>query len=188
MKNTVIKLLVVAMASMCLAGCGTDEVTINGNVQSSSSNASDAGSETTSDAGSENLVKGYVFNYLGKDIYIDESMDDVVADLGEAEDCFEAASCAFGETVKYYTYGSIQVATYTMDEKDYVLTITLLDDMVSTPEGVKVGDSPESAVAVYGDSYTDCNGSYSYAKDGMTLNIINEDGNIVSIKYDKVLE
>lgn len=70
---------------------------------------------------------------------MNENMEPLVKKLGDADNYFESDSCAFQGKDKVYTYGSVKITTYPKDNKDYVYTIELLDDTVSTPEGISIG-------------------------------------------------
>ena len=159
-------LAIISAAVLLLTACGgNDELVIgadNANTNTSSVTTTTENTEVSSEEAS--VAKGYTFLFNGVEISVDMKMDDLLAKLGAEDSYFEAPSCAFDGMQKIYTYGS-------------------KDDVISTPEGIRVGDTPEKVVETYGEDYTDNNGSYTYEKDAMKLNFIVEDGAVVSIQY-----
>lgn len=103
--------------------------------------------------------------------------------IGEPDTYFEAASCAFDGLDKIYTYGGIELTTYPDGDKDYVSSIRLLDNTVSTPEGITIGSTTEEVVAAFGDGYTDSGDLYTWENDNALLSILFEDGVAISVEY-----
>lgn len=183
MKKKLLTVMLVCL--MAFTACGKDEEKKIGGADSDY-NATGSGQGSTNEGGvdnSANVVKGYTFDYNGTVISVDMKMDSLLEKLGKEDSYFEAPSCAFEGIAKTYTYGSMQLSTYIGEDGDYLDAIVLKDDLITTPEGAKIGDTPEHIIEIYGSNYTDNNGSYSYTKDGMNLNIIIEDGAVVSIQY-----
>ena len=146
------------------------------------SGESPAGAETEESA-------AYVFSYNGTDIPIDAEAAPILAALGEPDSYYEAASCAFNGLDKYYTYASFEVDTYP-DETgvDRISYVILRDDLVSTAEGVSIGDSAEQAERVYGPGETD-GASATWERGGMRLEFLFENDAVTSIQYQtKVLD
>lgn len=176
---------IILISMLALTACGSsDEMVIGGDgtggtVTSETQQTADSAEDTDA----ADSAGGYVFNYNGTEIAIDSKMDTLLEALGQEDSYFEAPSCAFDGIQKVYTYGSMELDTYIGEDGDYLDAIILKDDLIGTPEGVRVGDTPEKVREVYGDGYTDNNGSYTYEKDNMKLNFIIEDGAVVSIQY-----
>lgn len=127
--------------------------------------------------------KGYTFIYKDTVIEIDAPADPILQQLGEANAYFEAASCAFNGLDKMYTYGSFELDTYPLEDKDYVSMVLFKDDAIATTEGVSIGDSVEKIAETYGEDSDIENGMIVYKKDGMKLCFIVEDGSVSSIEY-----
>ena len=68
-------------------------------------------------------------------------------------------------------------------DKDYVNSILLTDDSVTTPEGVYIGSSDADVRAAYGEDAGTLSGALCYTKGGTDLNFILEDGKVISIEY-----
>ena len=178
-------LAIVSAAVLLLTACGGNDELVIGAGDANTNTASEVSEAENAEVSGEEITaaKGYTFIYNGVEISIDAKMEDLLAKLGTEDSYFEAPSCAFDGMQKIYTYGSMELNTYIGEDGDYLDAIILKDDLISTPEGIRVGDTPEMVVEAYGENYTDNNGSYTYEKDDMKLNFIVEDGAVVSIQY-----
>lgn len=134
-------------------------------------------------------ASGYGFNYLGTEINVDVPSKSVIEALGEPVSFYEAVSCAFEGLDKIYTYPNFQIETYPLNNDDYISTISLKDDSVSTKEGVVIGASREDVIEKYGNPSSEVNGKITYEKDNMLLNFIIRDNSVALIEYkSKALE
>ena len=127
--------------------------------------------------------KGYVFVYNDVTIEMDAEAAPIVEALGEPASYFEAPSCAFEGIDKVYTYGSFELDTYPIEGTDYVSSVVIKDDMVSTPEGICIGSSRQDMEGAYGTEWSDEEGMIVYEKDGMKLCFILEGNAIASIEF-----
>lgn len=116
-------------------------------------------------------------------VTIDQDMAEVLAALGEPQSYFEAASCAFEGLDKIYTYSGFQITTRPDGDKDYVNSILLTDDSVSTPEGIYIGSPALDVADTYGVLRGSDSGSSMLTLDNVTLSIILEEGKVISIEY-----
>lgn len=175
--------ILLAAGMILMTGCGDSERVIDGEV----SDAPGSGSQTTGNAagttGGQAASKGYVFRYNGVTVSVDADMADVLEGLGEPNDYFEAASCAFEGLDKTYTYSSFVIETYPQGEKDYVSTIILKDDAVSTAENIYIGSSLTDVTNSYGADYTEQGSMLVYHKEGMKLCFLMENDTVTSIQY-----
>ena len=119
----------------------------------------------------------------GVTVSVDEDMAQVLTDLGEAQSYFEAESCAFEGLDKTYTYPGFVITTRPEGEKDYVNSIRLTDDSVSTGEGIYIGSTEADVKAAYGEDGGADQGMLSYTAGGVSLNFILEGGAVISIEY-----
>ncbi len=149
-----------------------------------------AGGDTSDTSGEgnngENEAKSaYTFKVQSADSFevkIDQDMSEVLKALGEPLKYFEAASCAFDGLDKTYTYNGFEITTRPDGDKDYVNSIILTDDSVTTAKGVYIGMKAEDVIAKYGEA-TQSDTLISY-KDGNTvLNFILKNGSVISIDY-----
>ena len=126
---------------------------------------------------------GFVFEYGGSKIYMDEDMAGVLARLGEPRNVFEAPSCAFDGVDRVYDYPSIDIRTYPEGGTDFVHTVNLRDDGVTTPEGLYLGSGVDEVLAAYGNVYTLEMGLYTYEKGETYLSFLVENDEVISITY-----
>ncbi|MCD7808767.1 MAG: hypothetical protein LUH02_05435 [Erysipelotrichaceae bacterium] len=166
------RILIAIMATMMLVGC-------------SSNSTEETESDTTTTTTEE---KGYVFEYNDIEIEMNEDTSLFLEDLGEELSYFEAESCAFEGIDKTYTYAGFQLITYPTDDEDYVSSIVLKDDTVSTSEGICIGDEKASVEETYGTDYEEDNGAYVYTKGDSTLQFIFEDDYVTAITYTAITE
>ncbi|MBQ8768132.1 MAG: hypothetical protein IJZ15_00545 [Oscillospiraceae bacterium] len=138
---------------------------------------------TTPNVGNPGDPNAYYFNYKGTDIRLNGDMEVVLNALGEPKNYTEETSCAFEGLDKTYTYDSFVIQTYPKGEKDYVYAFWFLDDLVKTPEGVKIGDTQAAVEAAYGAEGYNGRNAYILKKDTYSMTIIQNDGAVSSIQY-----
>ena len=112
-----------------------------------------------------------------------QDMAKVLAALGEPQSYFEAASCAFDGLDKTYTYAGFVVTTYPDGEQDFVNSVRLTDDSVTTPEGVYVGAGLAAITAAYGEPAEQTETLLRYTGGNTALTFTMENGKAVSIEY-----
>ena len=136
----------------------------------------------------KNQKESFVFEINDVVIKMNEETSNVLTSLGKEISYFEAKSCAFDGLDKTYTYQGFQLITYPDNEKDYVNSVVLTDDTVTTKEGVYIGDDKTHVLDVYGSSYEEKSGSFVYTKGDSTLEIIFENDKVVSIVYRAIVK
>lgn len=170
-------LLVAALLVACMmVGCGNSGSGENNN-NSQSSNNNNSGA-----------YEGFVFKLKDTDIQLNAKMADLTGKLGKEDAYFESNSCAFQGLDKVYTYGSVVISTYPLENVDYVYTIELKDDTVETPEGIYIGSSKADVEKAYGTPGSTTDTAYIYTKGESQLNIIFEDDAVSSIVYTAITE
>ena len=161
------------------------------------SNGDSEGGENTGSGAPESsapVQTGSTENETGSDSYVFETTDGVTVavnadmaalleELGEPQSYFEAESCAFEGLDKTYTYPGFTIVTRPEGEQDFVESIQLTDDSVSTPEGVFLGQNADEVTAVYGESAGASDTLLTYTKGDTELSFILENGVVVSIEY-----
>lgn len=179
MKKRVVSIMVSCMLSLSiLAGCGSSEAPAASNTAPVESQT---GTEVKDNTPSAN--PGYVYNQNGMDVAVKASMEPIVAAWGEPDKYFESESCAFQGMDKVYTYGSVVISTYPENDKDYVLTIELKDDTITTAEGIYIGSSKEDVTATYGAATQETDVALVYDKGDCQLTFFFEDGFVTNITY-----
>ena len=123
------------------------------------------------------------FVYNGVSMAPGDDFADVGAKLGDPDGYYEAASCAFDGKDKIYTYGSVQISVSPLDGKDIIYMITLLDDSLTTPEGICVGAAKASVIEAYGEQGTDKGSSLTYNSGKTDLVFLIRDDCVTSVQY-----
>lgn len=175
---------------MLLVGCGAKEdpdITNNGNTAQQEDNQDDD-NQLVEDDNKQKEPSGYAFEHDGVSIYMNTDVVPVVDALGESLEYFEAESCAFKGLDKFYTYPGFEITTYPMDGKDYISAVNIMDDTVSTPEGIYLGSTVDDMIAAYGDNYVESQGSYTYTIDESNLQFITMEDEIIAITYLAVVD
>ena len=143
MKRRLFTIFLMTLLLLSLAACGG---------QGESGSDQPAAGQTRT--GGEETREGYVFLVSSASDYavsIDDDMAGVLDALGEPNQYFEAASCAFNGLDKTYTYAGFVIITRPDGDKDFVQSIRLTDDSVTTPEGIYIGCSADEVTAAYGE-------------------------------------
>ena len=168
MKKLLVLLAALAAMTFVMTSCGSE--------------GTESGTSSVAQTGA-----GYEFKANGVTVAMDAKAADLVDKLGEYE-YFEAPSCAFQGLDKTYTYAGFELVTYQQGEVDHVLSVSLLDDSLTTPEGVTIGSSLDDVKKAYGDSFTQDGSSYKYKKGNTILTFIVEDDAVTSVEYKADVE
>ena len=176
------KIFLFIFVAMLLTGCGAKEEPIDNkdNIDNP------VQKENESEQKQDDIVKepsGFSFGHNDVSIYMNTDVIPVIDALGESLHYFEAESCAFKGLDKFYTYPGFEITTYPLDGMDYISAVNLMDDTVSTPEGIYLGATVDDMIAAYGDDYTESSGSYTYKKDDSKLQFITKDDEVIAITY-----
>ena len=170
------KLLALVLALimvLSLAACGTPEPTTP--------------QGTTPNVGNPGDPNAYHFTYNGTDIRLNGDMEAILNALGEPKSYTEETSCAFEGLDKTYKYDSFVIQTYPKADRDYVYMFWFLDDLVKTPEGVKIGDTQAAVEAAYGSDAYNGRNAYILKKDTYSMTVILNEGVVSSIQYTIVI-
>lgn len=159
--------LVVSMIMLTVTACGP---TTNNN----------------SDTKTTNSGVGYYFLYKGTQVLMNEKTSEILTSLGKYKNYFESEACAYQGLEKTYTYNGFALYTYPKDGVDYVLSVVLLDDTVSTPEGISIGASEKDVIAEYGNAGAKEKGALKYTKDKSTITFIIKNSEVDSIEYTAI--
>ena len=188
MKRKLWTIFLIAALVLSLAACGggggsSQPGAASSQPDRSQSSASQSDSAvSTSSSRQGNGSERFEFLSGTTAISIDQDMADVLAALGEAQSYFEAASCAFDGLDKTYTYPGFVITTRPEETGDFVNSILLTDDSVTTAEGIYIGSTKDDVIAAYGES-SGTEGVMNYTRGNTTLNIILKDDVVASIEY-----
>lgn len=124
-----------------------------------------------------------VFVYKGIQIPMDVPAQPILDQLGAPKSATEEASCAFDGMDKTYFYGSFYIQTYPAQDGERIQSLWIVDDAVTTPEGVYIGMGKEDVKAAYGaENFTE-NGACVIADGNISLTILFENDAVNSIQY-----
>ena len=93
----------------------------------------------------------------------------VLAALGEPMGSFEADSCAYIGKDLFYWYPGFELTVNEVEGVDRITAITVADDTVTIPQGLRIYDEEEKLLSLLGG--TEENGIYTY-RDGNILLLI----------------
>ena len=184
-KKLLATLLALSLCLALLAGCGGNANSNQNNSGNTSGDQSQNSGDT--DSGENQAVDLFIFTSNGVEVKMNAEADPIVEALGEPVSSYEAPSCAFQGTDYIYTYDGFQINTYPLNDVNYVSSVVLISDAVSTPEGLEIGGTLEDMVAAYGEDYTEEYGMYTYTRGDSQLAVLIGDGAITSIEYLAVL-
>ena len=123
--------------------------------------------------------KDYTFGLL-------DEAEIVMENLGEADDYFVSASCAYQGDDYIYYYDGFEITVNEIDGVRRITGITLTDDLISIPQGVKISMNIEEALSMMeGLPYTEKNGVYTfhYAFTDLLIQTDKMHTTIIAIQY-----
>lgn len=167
MKKKITAVLVAAMCAILLCACGSG----NNN------------SENKKDNNDNTVASKYYLTFNKVDIRVGEKLDPIIEKLGKDYTYFEADSCAFQGKDKVYTYGNVVISNYQIDDVDYVGSIELKDDMISTNEGISIGSTHDEVIKAYGDAEEETDSLMVYKSENCTIRLVMKDGKVSYITY-----
>lgn len=183
MKRKLVSILVSSMLCISLlAGCGSSQET-PADVAPSQSVTENATEKNAGNDAQQNIETGYIYSQDGMDVAVNGLMTPIVDAWGEPDKYFESESCAFQGLDKVYTYGSIVINTYPENGEDYVLTIELKDDTITTEEGIYIGSSRDDVITTYGEATSETDVALVYEKGDCQLTFFFEDNYVSNITY-----
>lgn len=121
------------------------------------------------------------------EVPIDGEAAAILTALGEAKSYDESPSCAFEGMDKIYVYSGFRIQTYTLNGKDYIRSVELLDDTYATPEGITIGSQLEAVTSAYGTpaKQTETGVQYVHGELDFTLQFLIRDGKVSNVQYFK---
>ena len=148
-------------------------------------------SDNKTDADSGDAVDDdkFVFTYNGIAINMKADFEPILKELGEYKNYTEEASSAFEGLDKNYVFSDFIITTYPDGNIDRVNSVTVINNNVSTVDGLCIGDTQDKVDEIYGHDYF--NGINAYimkSTDAQLTIILGEDNNVFSIQYAAVLE
>ena len=120
-----------------------------------------------------------------------EKVTPVIAALGEGYEYHESASCAFEGLDKVYTYADIEIYTYPKGDEDYVLSVALRSDAVTTDKGLTIGSSCDEVLDAYGEGEikgSAADGEIGYEAGNTYLKFLTRGGDVYYVEYGAITE
>ena len=173
-----LNLIIILAMVLALTGCGSSD---KKNQPGGTGNGVTQGADDAASKGEQK--EGYEFVGNGVTIPMNVEAEPIIKALGDSQSYFEAASCAFQGLDKMYTYAGFEVDTYPNDGVDYISSVDIKDDTVSTLEGISIGSTFDEVKAAYGEDYTESSGAYTYIKGDSRLTFIIKDDAVDAITY-----
>ena len=178
------KYLVFLAAILLLTGCGNkgdNGKDINGEQITDQQRNSQGNENENQDTEEKN--HGFSFSAGDLKIYLNQEAAPFVKTLGNAMEQFEAPSCAFQGMDVFYVYPGFELSTYPLNGSHYVSTIDLIDDSVSTEEGIYIGSTLDDVVEKYGDNYSKSGDIYTYISGDTSLSFAIVNNVVENITY-----
>lgn len=125
------------------------------------------------------------FESNGVKFGIFDKADDVLPKLGDPDSTFESDSCAYQGKDMFYYYDGFELMVNDVDGTDRITGITLADDTISNPQGVKIGMNIDEALGLMdGVEYTNSGSTYKFTS-GSTLFRLQagDDGTVSAAEY-----
>lgn len=109
------------------------------------------------------------------------------AAMPENSGVFQVPSCAIEGTDNLYNYNSVEVTVFDDGTQPVIYSIYIMDANTPTQEGLRLGDSVEDAIALYGEDYIQSGAQMVYTKGETQLILLADNGSIINIEYRMVI-
>lgn len=124
----------------------------------------------------------YCLDYNGTVIEINADAESTLSAIGEPDSVFEAPSCAFDGRDILYSYPHMELDVFEFDGNAKIYSVSITDDVISTNEGIFLGDSITKVKEKYGEASVD-NGAINYSAKDMKLEFVIRDDSVIAIRY-----
>ena len=138
---------------------------------------------TTAAASTATSTVKYYVNVGNVKVELGADAEAVISALGTPKATAEVGNCGGQGTLTKYTYASIEVYVLTSGSSKTIDQITLLDDTVSTPEGIKIGSAQNDVKTKCKTPTKSSDSSYTYTSGNKNLKFNFRDGAVVGIDY-----
>lgn len=111
--------------------------------------------------------------------------ESVLSALGDPVSTFESNSCAYQGKDKFYYYDGFELLVNDVDGTERITGITVADDTVETPQGVKIGMSIDDALSLMsGMECVQAGDTYKFTAGSALLRLqVGEDNTVIAIEY-----
>lgn len=162
--------------------------------ESSEAEVQEETSEETEEVKEEKVYDAeYGFIYFEVDGYafsLKDDIEEIIKNIGEPVDTLVTSSCAYqGDDYIFYFDGFEFVGNTDEEGVNRITSITLDDDSVSTPQGVKIGMPIDEALELMGETYEKNNSIYTFSYGFAMMRIqAGSDNCVKAIQYMLVLQ
>lgn len=127
----------------------------------------------------------YSFKVDNGNISVNMSLENMLKLSGEYKNYIEIPSCLYNGYDMIYVYNGYEVTINEVKGQKYVTKIVIIDDTVTTTEGLAIGDAYRKIEELYGNNYELDKGIYKYfdSKTYLCIGVSAEE--VVSIEYKK---
>ena len=167
---------------LCLLMMLTFVACDSGKDNNKKSEGGDSGSAVTTKASESASVKYYV-NVGSVKVELGGDADAVITALGTPKATAEVGNCGGQGTLTKYSYASVEIYVLTSGTSKTIDQITLLDDTVSTAEGIKIGSAQADVKTKCKTPTKSSESSYTYTSGNKNLKFNFRDGAVVGIDY-----
>ncbi|MBO5683258.1 MAG: hypothetical protein J6S10_04675 [Clostridia bacterium] len=164
----ILAILLCALMLFALAACKTDD------------GYKDDDKDPSGNKGSK---VSFFVNVDNVKVELGASADAVIEALGTPKSSSPVGSCGGQGTLTKYVYASLEVHVLATDKTSTIDKIVLLDDTVSTPEGIRMGSTESDVKSKLGTPTSKAASSYTYVSGNKNLIVTFRDGAVVGIDY-----
>lgn len=193
MMRKISKTFLLCVIAVVLAACGQSaapagNLAQNINIGAGSSGIvekaddKDNGDTEVSDQEKSQKEEGlFSFAYEGANLVPGESVDH--SSLPKYTNVAEVPSCAFGGNDNVYNFKVFELTTHVDGDEECIYSIYFTDPNLSTTEGLRLGDTVDDMISLYGEGYEAEENVYAYKRGETSLNMITKNDIVVSIEY-----
>lgn len=160
-----------------LTGCGAPEADPDQVITRA------AGYDETAD-GEETEVTGivsYTFLFQDETVTPGKRLPEAVAQAASRED--QVTTCVGSGTETIYQYDGFDITVHNSGSTEYVYSVFFLSEIVSTREGIVIGDTAEKVQEIYGDPQDQGGLTWIYSDGDTNLIFLLSDETVVGIEY-----
>lgn len=125
----------------------------------------------------------YYLTYNDTDIRLNTLFSNTYSTIGEYIYNRLEDSYYLDDTVNVYEYSDFEIETYYDNNVEKIAAIKLNSEYIQTTESVRINDSKEKMINVYGKNYEIQGNNYIYKLKDTSLSFTLENDIIISIRY-----
>ena len=148
--------------------------------------ACDSNDEYTDDNGGDKVDASKASFYVtvgSVKVELGADADAVISALGTPKSSEPQGTCGGQGTLTKYVYTSVEIYVLSSGSSNTIDQISLLDDTVATPEGIKMGSTESDVKSKLGTPTKTSSASYTYTTGSKNLTLNFRDGSGVGVDY-----